>query len=131
MKRRRPFGVTVIAIVFVANMVAAILQSDLLETSLPRFVDEAGYFDLARIIVAIVGVALAIGLWRLHPLAWATTMTWAGITMVTSLLAYYRGEPQFISMALSVVAVFYLNSREVQGAFHPDLVADAEEAANE
>ena len=46
--------------------------------------------------------------------------------MVTSLLAYYRGEPQFITMALAVVAVFYLNSREVQGAFHPDLLAEEE-----
>jgi hypothetical protein len=129
MKRRRPFGVTVIAVVFVANMVAAVLQTDLLETSLPRFVDDTGYLDLARLIVSVVGVLLAIGLWRLHPLAWATTMAWAGITMVTSLLAYFRGEPQFISMALSVVAVFYLNSREVQGAFHPDLIAE-EEVAN-
>lgn len=126
MKRRRPFGVTVIAVVFVANMVAAVLQTDFLETSLPRFVDDAGQFDLARLIVSIVGVLMAIGLWRLQPLAWATTMVWAGITMVTSLLAYYRGEPQFVTMALAVVAVFYLNSREVQGAFHPEMLAEEE-----
>jgi hypothetical protein len=124
MRRRRPFGVTVIALVYLANAVVSAWRANLLELRTWRFIDEVGSLDLVQFGVAIVGLALGIGLWQLRPWAWIAAMLWAGVTMVTALLAYYRGEPQFTSMFLSVVAVFYLNSREVQGLFHPDLVSE-------
>jgi hypothetical protein len=60
---------------------------------------------------------VSVGLWRLRYWAWSATMLWAGLNMVQALLSYYRGEPQFPSMALSVLIVLYLNQREVQFAF--------------
>lgn len=125
MKRRRPFGITVLALVYLANAIASVVRTNLFDTSYQRILDEAGYLDLVQLVVAFIGVLLGIGLWRLQRWAWIAAMLWAGVTMVTALLAYYRGEPQYTSMALSVVAVFYLNSREVQGLFHPDLVSEA------
>jgi hypothetical protein len=124
MNRRRPFGVTVIAIVYLTNAVASVVRTDFSNATVDYVMNDAGYLDLLQVLIASIGLLLGIGLWTLQRWAWVATMLWAGVTMVTALLAYFRGDPQFVSMALSVVVVFYLNSREVQGVFHPELLAE-------
>ena len=44
-------------------------------------------------------------------------MIWVGVVMGLSLLAYFRGNPSYVVMLLSVLQVFYLNQSDVQRVF--------------
>jgi hypothetical protein len=67
--------------------------------------------------IALGGLLVAVGLWRLHSWAWTATMIWVGVVMGLALLAYLQGHASYIVMALSVVQVFYLNQSDVQRVF--------------
>jgi lysylphosphatidylglycerol synthetase-like protein (DUF2156 family) len=69
------------------------------------------------ILLAVLMLVVTIGLLRLWSLAWLASMTVQGLGLVAALLAYARQEPNYISMLLGVLLVFYLNQQEVQDAF--------------
>jgi hypothetical protein len=69
-------------------------------------------------LVEVAGILVIIsGLIRLRRWAWVTVMVANGLSMVLNLYHYYRGEPFYLGMLLSLAIVFYLNSRDVQQAF--------------
>ncbi len=123
-ERTYPFGVIVIAVVYLVSAASAVWQSDIPERGVEVFLDRAGYFELAWVLYSLVGLVLAVGLLRLRPWAWTATMLWAGVSMTTALVAYVQGEPRYVVMLLSVVAVFYLNSRDVRAVFHPETLRE-------
>ncbi|MGH2587006.1 MAG: hypothetical protein ACRDJE_18995 [Dehalococcoidia bacterium] len=117
MKRKRPFGVTVIAILQVvaaptAGITVALAESPL---GLGRAYDELG--GIAGPVYSILGIVIAVGLWRLQRWAWIAAMLWFGLSMVGSLLAYRNGEPYYALMVIEIITVFYLNQRDVQQVF--------------
>lgn len=116
-ERSRPFGVTIIAIVQLANSVVAMLPTGVTSHELRNMVGEVGYLQIANPVFGILGLAVAVGLWRLRRWAWVAIMLWTGVNMAAALHAYWNGYPHFLSMALSVIQVFYLNMREVQVVF--------------
>jgi hypothetical protein len=69
------------------------------------------------ILLAVLMLVVTIGLLRLWSLAWLASMTVQGMGLIAALLAYARQEPNYISMFLGVILVFYLNQQEVQDAF--------------
>lgn len=71
------------------------------------------------IVVALVGLALAAGLWWMRSWAWFATLFWVGISMAGSLVAYLDREPAYPLMAMNVVMVLYLNQQEVRRIYHP------------
>jgi hypothetical protein len=116
-----PFGVVVIAAAQVLNAVAAVLRVGFSQDQISRLLDRLEYFRILDPIFGLIGLAMAVGLLSRRRWAWVGTMLWAGASMAVNLVAYYHDEPHYISLALSVVAVLYLNLREVQIAFlgHP------------
>jgi hypothetical protein len=114
---RRPFGITVIVTAMITNAAIAAIRVYLGEHRLDTYMEPAVHLELTGPFIGALGLIVSVGLWRLRHWAWSATMLWAGVNMVQALLVYYRGEPQFPSMALSVLIVLYLNQREVQLAF--------------
>ena len=72
-------------------------------------IEDVRAFDPLLPLAAIVGLAIAAGLWWLRPWAWFATMLWIGGSMAGALVAYFDGEPAYAVMAMSVVVAFYLN----------------------
>jgi hypothetical protein len=114
---RRPFGVTVIATAMVANALIAAVRVYLNGFDFEQYLRPDAYFDLAGPLFGVLGIVFSIGLWRLRRWAWVAVMLWAGLNMTQALVSYFRGDQQYVAMALSVVIVLYLNQREVQLAF--------------
>jgi hypothetical protein len=113
----RPFGVTVIAVALVANALVSLIRLTTSGSDVHRVLGQLDYFRVANPAFGLIALALAVGLWRLERWAWVLTMLWVGANMVLALLAFLNEREHFLSMALSVVTVFYLNQREVQIAF--------------
>jgi hypothetical protein len=97
--------------------VAAVLRVGVSQDEVTRVLERFEYFEILDPIFGLVGLVLAVGLLSQRRWAWVGTMIWAGLNMAIGLVAFHHGTPHYISMALSVVAVFYLNLREVQVAF--------------
>jgi hypothetical protein len=115
-KTRRPFGVTLIAVLQALNAITLGLYL-LLRRVDPNLIvrEDPGYFGT---ILVLSGLIVAVGLWRLDRWAWVATMLWAGSSMASALIAYTQGNPtSHTVMALSVLQVFYLNLSDVQRAF--------------
>lgn len=122
--RERPFGVTAIAVIQVIAAGAAAagwLRSDPFETGLS---DPAVYFQSLTIALAIITLIAAVGLLILHHAAWSLILLVISVNMGVGLWAYYDGHPNYITMGLNVVSIFYLNSREVRQAFGVARVRD-------
>jgi hypothetical protein len=77
--------------------------------------------DAAAVLVTLLGLVIAAGLWRLKRWAWVSVMLWTGATLATALFSYLRGHPDFPPMMVGIVTVFYLNQGEVQRAFNVPL----------
>jgi uncharacterized membrane protein (DUF2068 family) len=116
-KRRRPFGVTVIALLQALSgpiVGGSILGSDV---ALPVHGDRDLAARLAGLAAICVGLLIAVGLWRLQRWAWTAGMLWTGLGLAAALLAYLNGQPQYGIMAVGIAIVFYLHQRDVQRAF--------------
>jgi hypothetical protein len=61
--------------------------------------------------VAAIGLLL-----RVRP-AWGLTMFLVGIGLAVNLYAYFRGDPNYLRLALFVATAFYLNQRPVREVF--------------
>ncbi len=115
-RARRPFGVTLIAVLQALNAITLGLYL-LLRRVDPNLIvrEDPGYFGT---ILVLSGLIVAVGLWRLDRWAWVATMLWAGSSMASALIAHVQGHPtSHAVMALSVLQVFYLNLSDVQRAF--------------
>jgi lysylphosphatidylglycerol synthetase-like protein (DUF2156 family) len=72
---------------------------------------------IGLIVLAVLMLAVTIGLLRLWSLAWLASMMVQGLGLFAALLAYLRQEPNYLSMFLGILLVFYLNQQEVQDSF--------------
>lgn len=72
---------------------------------------------VAMLVLAVLGVLIAIALLRLHGWAWLAAMSLQGMGLVAALYGYLHGRPNYIGMLIGIFLVFYLNQREVQAAF--------------
>jgi hypothetical protein len=65
----------------------------------------------------LLSIVVVFGLLRLRRWAWVLVMIQLGMVMALDLALYFVGSPQYASMLISVVTVFYLNQSDVQDAF--------------
>jgi hypothetical protein len=54
-------------------------------------------------------------------------MTLQGVVLFVNLVSYWRGGANYLSMAMSVLIVLYLNSAEVRDAFETEPLRPLEE----
>jgi hypothetical protein len=66
------------------------------------------------LVLGLLTLAISLQLFGLKGYAWLLAMSIQGIILFTSLIAYFRDEPNFFLMASAVVLVFYLNQNEIR-----------------
>ena len=115
--RLRPFGVTAIAFIQVVTSVSAIASWWASDPFDANFTERKVYLSSAAVVVAMLGLLVAAGLLLMVRWAWPMTLFVLSVQLGVGLWAYYHGHPNYLTMALSVMAIFYLNSRDVRGAF--------------
>ncbi len=116
-RAKRPFGVTLIALLQLFNAVTLAATIALDRSVLP---DDAEDVVLQAVLAAgelVAGIVIFGGLWTMRRWAWTATMVWVGAVMAWGLHSYFEGDPSYQTMALSLAQVFYLNQRDVQRAF--------------
>ncbi|TAH52688.1 MAG: hypothetical protein EYC68_06080 [Chloroflexota bacterium] len=121
LKKKRPFGVYIIIVVLV--VLAANYGADLVRIArgippqtLPELPGDADWVLFIATIAFFV--ILSVGLWRLHTWAWFAAMIAGGLTLFYCIWHVLNGGTPFVTMALLIVMVFYLNLIEVKAAFH-------------
>jgi hypothetical protein len=128
-RHRRPFGVLVVAAVQIIR--AALLIGQLfgfgisvewLKTSAqipdppsgtPEFVISRG-LGIALVAATVV---IAFGLLAGRRWGWVGAIILSGLALAFAIGAWWDGRPTYLSMLINVIAVFYLNQREVRATF--------------
>jgi hypothetical protein len=131
-RRRRPFGVTIIAALLVLNGLLAAVRGTLLLYDIyqreqghiqvhefPRLTENLSLIERLTLPFSIAGIIMAWGMLTLHPRAWFATMALQGLYLIAQLYDYFRGDPPYISLIITLAVVFYLNTRDVQLVFRP------------
>jgi hypothetical protein len=72
---------------------------------------------VAKVILAgilIASVLIVVGFLARRRWAWVLAIVTSGFILAIDLGWWFSAEPRYISMALNVIAVFYLNQRDVR-----------------
>lgn len=119
--RKRPFGlIAIIILQLISVLVAAIgmyLANDGTIDVIWVKTIHTGGIPTFNIVAIIMGLVISFGLWQLKRWAWFLVMVQLGLSMAGGLWFYTQGTPQYFDMIVDVIAVFYLNQRDVQKAF--------------
>jgi uncharacterized membrane protein (DUF2068 family) len=122
---KRPFGVSVIALLLIAYVLfmAAVFylsinsQDSSIAAQLVHIMNRT-QIQAILVVEIIILLVIAIGLWRLQRWAWLLLMIWVGIQMFFDLWDYFYGHHlHTASLLICVLIVFYINQREVKKAF--------------
>jgi lysylphosphatidylglycerol synthetase-like protein (DUF2156 family) len=136
---KRPFGLYAIIFLFLVFGVVAVFDIMRLRMGFPSvlLLRVAAYFPEAsslsglprllfrdaevlvfiNVVIIMVVVFTAVGLWFRRRQAWVMAMVLIGIGLVYNIWNYLEGTPLYINMLINVFAVFYLNERSVQAYF--------------
>ncbi len=121
--QKRPFGVTAIIVLQLISLASIIgdvagFPVSQLPSLLPiQWKDNTNYVFAMGIAIAVLQIAIIIGLWGLQRWAWFLIMIQLGVSMAIGLVSYFNGLQLYSYMLLNVIMVFYLNQRDVQIAF--------------
>ncbi len=119
-RRTRPVGVAVIAIFLVVDAALMLLQLSVDTTMSTRTATLLRISELAPagfVILALLRLVAAVGLWRGSRRAWVLAMLLVGVGLIISLYLYALGDPPYLRMAIDVVIAFYLNQGAVRDYF--------------
>lgn len=134
---KRPFGVTLVGVLLlVQGFILALAASTViylnttLESDSIRKLLAISHITFtvttlfSTVLIGVIGVFIvlsAIGMLRLRPWAWLAAMALQGWTLALFLIDYFTdglsSNANYLNALLSVVIVFYLNSRTVRHAF--------------
>jgi hypothetical protein len=121
-RRQRPVGVVVIAVFLVADAVLSLAEHLFgigTGTRQGIFADGGGQVSLLIIVLVILRLAAAVGLWLRWRRGWVLTMLLVGASLVINLWLYWQGQPLYLRMAIDVVLALYLNQGAVREYFVP------------
>ena len=144
-KPKRPFGVTIIALLLLVNGAFAVVRGveeltdfyheqrgDIEAGRLHEVTENLTVSEAVTLPLTICGIAMAWGMWTLQPGTLFLTVALQGIYLAVQLYHYTQGRPAYIEMFISLTTVFYLNQHDVQLVFrkrqHP---ADSRNAHDE
>jgi hypothetical protein len=70
----------------------------------------------------VASLATIVGLLAWKEWAWVLAIISSGVILAIDLGWWYSGEPRYLSMLLNVIAVFYLNQRDLRMALHGEAI---------
>ena len=74
----------------------------------------------ADLVAMIVLTSLSvIGLWRFRTWGWSMALILSGLILALDISWWFAGQPRYPGMFLNMVAVFYLNQRDVRAIYLP------------
>jgi hypothetical protein len=119
-RRARPFGLW--AIIFLLTLQAATGVAVLVLTAIgtlpmPGPVGERPPGFYLALLGLILTLPAAIGMWAGRRWGWYLTMLLLALSMSTEIWEFFHGRPDYLSMLLNVLIVFYLNQQEVRNLF--------------
>jgi hypothetical protein len=122
----RPLGVVILALIHVLVATFGLLALAGVEGLQPgtgRAILLETLGDLAPLyaVIAVTGILVAIGLWRLDRWAWYAAMAFTGIGLAWQLLLYVGGHQSYLYMLVYVIEAFYLNQRDVKRVFQAEV----------
>ena len=124
-RRPRPFGVTVIVVLFLlaatADLASGLTSVAGVENAVAtRTLPALNQLEplVLPLVLGLLRLAAAVGLLRQQRWAWVLVMLLTGSELAGDLWVYVAGgDRPYWSMLLNVATVFYLNQSEVQRAF--------------
>jgi hypothetical protein len=119
-RRQRPIGVVLIAAFLVADAALALAQKFLDfqgGTRQDLISDPGGQGSVAIVVLVILRIVAAVGLWFGWRRGWVLTMLLVGISLIIDLWLYFNGERYYVRMAFDVILAFYLNQGAVREYF--------------
>ena len=118
---KRPFGLVAIIILQLISVLTAALGMYLANDGTIDVIwvqtVHTGGIPTFNVVAIILGLVISYGLWQLKRWAWFLVMVQLGLSMAGGLWFYTQGSPDYYDMIIDVIAVFYLNQRDVQKAF--------------
>jgi hypothetical protein len=141
---RRPLGVVVVAAtqflraVFITGQLAGFSLGPNIEwvrvaAQIPDPATGTPAWWISRGIgVALIAasILLGIGLLAGRRWAWIGAIVMSGLSLALALGAWWDGRPPYIAMLINVIAVFYLNQREVRAAFDEPAAGEPQVASD-
>jgi hypothetical protein len=128
---RRPLGVIVVA--FIQLLRAALLVGQFLAlqaTAGLEWLSASAQFveptpgTVAHTLIRGIGIGLAAasivvaaGLLTNRRWGWVGAIVLSGVSLAFAIAAWWEGHPVYLNMAINVIAVFYLNQRDVRAIF--------------
>lgn len=84
---------------------------------LPLALFEGMLSSAVLVVLALLGVYIAVALLRLKSWAWLAAMSLQGLGLMAALYAYSQGRPNYLGMAIGIFLVLFLNQKDVQAVF--------------
>lgn len=128
--RKRPFGLRMILFLLTVQALLGLLLAMLVGLGAIVSPDEfwtmaSDLYDLVEPSVLMVLTAVVlVGLWRYRMWGWYGMMVLLAYYTASDAIGYFVGDPDYVSMLLNVVMVFYLNQREVRDLFAAPAAAE-------
>ena len=123
-RRRRPFGLYAVLVLLSVQTLLGVVLAAFLGVGVTMAAADtwAIMAPQAWSLLESLGLMLAtavvvVGLWRYRLWAWYGMLLLLAYWMASDAVGYFRGAPEYISMALSVAMIFYMNQREVRMLF--------------
>jgi uncharacterized membrane protein (DUF2068 family) len=134
--RVRVLGIVVVTLLGIGRIVVEVVQvlttdpSGVLAfiaggSAIPTFppTTPEWYVGQAASLAMIVLTAVAtIGLWRFKNWGWSLSLIVAGVVLALDLGWWWIGQPRYPGMFLNMIAVFYLNQRDVRAIYLPSSI---------
>ena len=129
--RRRPLGILValsLTRVLIEIVGLVVLQpSGLLAwvasgSNIPSFEQGTPVWWLgsaASVAMIVATAASIVGLWRARTWGWSLALIMAGLILALDIGWWFAGQPRYPGMFFNMIAVFYLNQRDVRAIFLP------------
>jgi hypothetical protein len=137
---RRPLGVLIVAALQFARaalLMTQVLRVDLFPnvnwlqaaTQIPEPTQGTVAFAITRALglgLVVASILAGAGLLAGRRWGWIGSIVLAGLSMAFAIAAWWDDHPVYLSMALNVIAVFYLNQRELRAIYEDPTAADDE-----
>ena len=132
----RPLGVMVVALLGIGRILVEVVQVLTNEpdgllgviaggSAIPTYPPNTPEWFVsqgASVAMIVLTAAATIGLWRFRNWGWSLSLIIAGVVLALDLVWWWIGLPRYPGMFMNMVAVFYLNQRDVRAIYLPSSI---------